>query len=146
MLNYDRLTVKSDLTILSQVLGWLDRFYSQHLSGLNWSEYQLNCLKLAVTEGFTNAVRHAHEGLPPETTIDIELELSDNQIEIRIWDWGKPFNPDTLPAPKPGELKGGGYGWHLLRRLSDQAVYERRQNDQNCLRLVKYRLQEAKSG
>lgn len=132
-----RLKVQSDLKLLNQVQHWFENFCVQHLSQLSWPEAQLYRLNLAIAEGFTNAVRHAHQALPPETIIDIELALCSDRLEIRIWDRGKPFNPDALEEPKPGTLQEGGYGWFLLRRLADQVVYERAADGRNCLLIVK---------
>lgn len=134
----DHLTVKSELTLSDQVQDWFKQFWLQHLSQLGWSQTQLERLNLALAEGFTNAVRHAHRALPPETTIDIDVYLWVDRLEIRIWDYGKPFNPDSIPEPEPGSLIIGGYGWFLLRRLTDHVVYERVTDGRNCLLIVKY--------
>ncbi|WP_315788957.1 anti-sigma regulatory factor [Fischerella sp. JS2] len=136
----DHLTVKSELKLLNRVQQWFEQFCLQHLSKLDWSEGQLHRLNLALAEGFTNAVRHAHHTLPPETTIDIDVSLWMDRLEIRIWDYGKPFNPDAITEPEPGTLQVGGYGWFLLRRLVDQVVYERGADGRNCLLIVKYGL------
>lgn len=138
----DHLTVKSELKLLNLVQQWFERFCSQHLSKLGWSESQLYRLNLALAEGFTNAVRHAHHALPPETAIEIEVFLWIDRLEIKIWDHGKPFNPDAIAEPEPGTLQVGGYGWFLLRRLADHVVYERSPDSRNCLLIVKYALQE----
>ncbi|MEB3180180.1 MAG: anti-sigma regulatory factor [Nostocaceae cyanobacterium] len=139
MVQRDHLTVKSELKLLNQVQQWFEQFCLQHMSYLHWSDdlllYRLN---LALAEGFTNAVRHAHHALPPETTIDIHIALWVDRIEIRIWDWGKPFDPDSLKEPEPGTLQVGGYGWFLLRRLVDRVTYERYPNGRNCLLIQKY--------
>lgn len=141
----DHLTVKSDLTVLNQVQNWFEEFFHRHITPLSRSENQLYQLNLAIAEGFTNAVRHAHQELPLETTIDIDLALRGDAIEIRIWDQGKPFNPDTLEEPKPGTLREGGYGWFLLRRLADKVIYERSQDGRNCLLIVKSGLSSSRS-
>lgn len=138
MLEQDHLTVLSDLKFLDHVQQWFEQFCLQYLSQLSWSQSQLYCLNLALAEGFTNAVRHAHNALPPETTIDIDLELWVDRLEIKIWDKGKPFNPDALKEPEPGTLQEGGYGWFLLRRLADRVVYKRSADSRNCLLIVKY--------
>lgn len=138
MLKQDHLTVYSNLELLNQVQQWFEEFCLQHLSQLLWSERELYRLNLALAEGFTNAVRHAHQSLPPDTTIDIDLSLWADRFEIRIWDKGKPFNPDVLPEPEPGTLQEGGYGWFLLRRLADRVVYDRNADGRNCLLIVKY--------
>ncbi|MEC4815261.1 MAG: anti-sigma regulatory factor [Scytonema sp. PMC 1069.18] len=137
----DHLAVKSELKLLNQVQQWFEAFCLQNLPQLGWSESQLYRLNLALAEGFTNAVRHAHRALPPETTIEIDVSLWNDRLEIRIWDQGKPFNPDAIAEPEPGTLQVGGYGWFLLRRLADCVVYERGADGRNCLLIVKYGLQ-----
>ncbi|HLO87470.1 MAG TPA: anti-sigma regulatory factor [Nostocaceae cyanobacterium] len=141
----DHLTVKSDLKLLNQVQQWFEQFCLKHVSQLGWSDSQLDSqlyrLNLALAEGFTNAVRHAHRTLPPETAIEIEVSLWLDRLEMRIWDYGKPFNPDAIAEPQPGTLQVGGYGWFLLRRLADRVAYER-SADRNCLIIVKYFLAE----
>lgn len=141
IMQQDHLTVKSELKLLNQVQQWFEQFCLQHLSQIGWSESQLYRLNLALAEGFTNAVRHAHHALPPETTIEIDVSLWIDRLEIKIWDQGKPFNPDVIAEPEPGTLQVGGYGWFLLRRLVDRVVYERGADDRNCLLIVKYGLQ-----
>jgi serine/threonine-protein kinase RsbW len=137
MLEQNHLRVQSDLKLLNQVQDWFEDFCLQHSGQMPWSEGQLYRLNLALAEGFTNAVRHAHQALPRETAIDIDLLLWSDRIEIKIWDWGKPFNPDAIAEPKPGTLQEGGYGWFLLRRLADRVVYERAADGRNCLLIVK---------
>ena len=134
----DHLTVRSELKLLSQVQKWFEQFCFKYVYKFGWSEIQVYRLNLALAEGFTNAVRHAHQSLPPETTIDIEVSLWLDRLEMRIWDRGKPFNPDAIAEPKPGTLQAGGYGWFLLRRLSDKVEYERADDNRNCLLIVKY--------
>lgn len=136
MVKHERIQVKSDLTFQTQVQKWFEQFYSRYISSIYECDRRFHQLNLALAEGFSNAVRHAHQELPSETTIDIELAIGDGCIEIRIWDWGKPFNPDTIEEPKPGELRVGGYGWFLLRRLADRVVYERCQDGRNCLLIL----------
>ncbi|OLP19124.1 ATP-binding protein [Leptolyngbya sp. 'hensonii'] len=142
MLQQDHLTVCSDLAVLTQVQTWFEQFCSRSVQRFSWPENQLYKLNLALAEGFTNAVRHAHQELPPETVIEIDLFLWEDRLEIQIWDQGKPFNPEVLEEPKLGTLRQGGYGWFLLRRLADRVVYER-QGVKNCLLIVKYLLPQS---
>ena len=138
MLRRDHLAVNSKLEALSLVQQWFREFCEASDSELAWVGEHFDRLNLALAEGFTNAVRHAHEHLPPETPIDLDLSIWRDRIEIRIWDRGQPFNPDVLKEPTPGELQEGGYGWFLLRRLADNVVYQRSQDGRNCLWIVKY--------
>jgi serine/threonine-protein kinase RsbW len=140
MFRQEHLTVRSELKVLTQVQEWFKQFCLCYGSKLFWLKSQLYPLNLAIAEGFSNAVRHAHQELPSETAIDIDISLWEDRIEIRIWDHGKPFNPDALEEPEPGTLHIGGYGWFLLRRLADRVTYERCPDERNCLLIVKNRL------
>ncbi|EKV03726.1 ATP-binding protein [Leptolyngbyaceae cyanobacterium CCMR0082] len=134
MLKQDQLIVQSKLEDLTQVQQWFDRFCSA--SQLPWLEAVFDQVNLALAEGFTNAVRHAHKGLPADTPIEIDLFLWQEKLEVQVWDMGQPFDPDKLPERKPGTLTVGGYGWFLMRRLAD-VNYERNDLGRNCLRIVK---------
>lgn len=144
MVQQEHLTVKTDITLLIDVLEWFEQFCHQNLSRLCWLadgsdrlNLALDMLKLALDEGFTNAVRHAHKHLPAETPIDLELSLWDDRLEIRIWDRGEPFDPPPLVAPDPDKLPTGGYGWFLIRSIADKVVHERCTDGRNCLLLIK---------
>ncbi|HAZ49613.1 MAG TPA: ATP-binding protein [Cyanobacteria bacterium UBA11369] len=146
MLQQEHLTVKTDINRLIDVLQWFDRFCDRNLSRLSWLgdesgnlNLAVDMLKLALDEGFTNAVRHAHKDLPPETPIDLELTLWAERLEIRIWDRGEPFDPPPLKAPDPDKLSIGGYGWFLIRRIADNVVHSRDADGRNCLLIVKYK-------
>jgi serine/threonine-protein kinase RsbW len=77
----------TDVKNLTDVLKWFDRL--EYLSIPN--DVWLTC-QLALAEGFTNAVRHAHKYLPRETPIQLEAIVFEGRLEIRIWDCGKPFD------------------------------------------------------
>jgi serine/threonine-protein kinase RsbW len=140
MIRRDRVVVQSNIAVLTQVQEWFERFCARYSSQQFWLKSQLYPLRLALTEGLSNAVRHAHHDLPAETVIEIDLTLWDDRIEIRIWDRGQPFDPNQIEEPQPGTLRQGGYGWFLLRRLADQVVYERDSDGRNCLLIVKHRV------
>jgi len=125
MLERAQLTVTSHLDELSEVQQWFTTLVSQMAIEHPWVNEQFDQLNLALAEGFTNAVRHAHANLPGSTPIELELILLPGKIEIRIFDQGGPFDPNSLSEPKPGTLREGGYGWFLLRRLADQVTYSR---------------------
>jgi serine/threonine-protein kinase RsbW len=131
--------ITSGLEGINQVQGWF-RTVCHTLDGdFAWVSDYTDRLSLALTEGFTNAVRHAHAEMPSDTAICIDLALTKDHVEIRIWDQGGPFDPEQLPEPKPGELlEKGGYGWFLLRRLADRVTYQRFQDGRNCLSIVQY--------
>ena len=82
-----QLVVSSDLNALEEVLSWYDGIDSSLISNKVWLQCQL-----ALVEGFTNAVRHAHKDLPTDTLVDLEIKRYANFLEIRIWDRGHPFD------------------------------------------------------
>ena len=79
--------LNTDIKAVAQVLSWLEE-----LDPLPIPEAVLHQCKLAVVEGFTNAVRHAHKNLPRETPIELEITVFNERLEIKIWDRGKPFD------------------------------------------------------
>jgi len=125
MLERGHLKVTSHLEELAAVQHWFRLLISRLAVKAPRLNDQFDQLNLALAEGFTNAVRHAHADLPSATPIEIELVLQPQQVEICIFDQGKPFDPDSLSEPQPGALREGGYGWFLLRRLADQVTYDR---------------------
>lgn len=153
MLERDRLKVTSHLEELVAVQHWFRSLISRLAIKTPRLNDQFDQLNLALAEGFTNAVRHAHADLPSATPIEIELVLQPQQVEICIFDQGEPFDPDSLSEPQPGALREGGYGWFLLRRLADKVTYDRTsvapvgtpasdsfiEHDvpRNCLRIIK---------
>ena len=81
------LQLTTDIKSVTQVLSWLEQ-----LDPLPIPEAVLHQCKLAVVEGFTNAVRHAHKNLPRATPIELEITVFNERLEIKIWDGGKPFD------------------------------------------------------
>jgi len=139
MLKREHLIVDSHLEALFGIQQWFNDWYSGLEPELAWVKNYRDRLNIAVAEGFTNAVRHAHAMLPDDTPIKIEVVLEGDRIAIYIWDQGSPFNPDTLTEPEPGALlSDGGYGWFLLRRVADRVSYQRR-GTRNCLEIMQYR-------
>ncbi|MFE2553668.1 ATP-binding protein [Streptomyces sp. NPDC059355] len=63
---------------------------------------------MVVTELLTNAIRHT------DGPAVLHLELHDDHIEIRVTD----TSPEPA-EPRPPRTDGtGGYGWHLINRLT----------------------------
>lgn len=130
------LRVGTNLADLARVLSWFDRFESPYVSQRIW----LQC-KTALAEGFTNAVRHAHKNQPSDRPIEIEVTQSPQSLEIRILDYGPPFNLEeklkTLPAEIDLEATGGR-GLKIMNSIVDRLTYTRIAPDRNCLLMVKY--------
>ena len=125
----------TDLKALDQILSWYDQLYQPSIPKKVWLQCQL-----ALAEGFTNAVRHAHRGLCADVPIDIEVTLYPQYLEMRIWDHGPPFDLEqrlqTLDQ-KLNDQAGGGRGIAILQKISDKLSYTRTDDNRNCLLIVK---------
>ncbi|MGB8703231.1 MAG: ATP-binding protein [Thermosynechococcaceae cyanobacterium] len=134
------LHVNTDLQELSRILEWLQSLDQFSVSEEDWMQCQI-----ALAEGFTNVVRHAHKTLSPETSIDIDLDFFPAHVEMRIWDYGPPFSLmeqlESLSASVDDEL-GSGRGLILLQKIADQLEYVRVDAHRNCLMLIKHRSSE----
>jgi serine/threonine-protein kinase RsbW len=127
-----RLQVPTQIEALNEVLNWFETQISPLLpQRFGWEA------KLALSEGFTNTVNYAHQHLPPTTPITLEIQLLHQQLEIKIWDFGDPFdftaklnalkNPQQDPLEKEHER-----GLFLMNTIMDELQYVRVE-DRNCL-------------
>ena len=94
---------------------------------------------LTIEELVTNCIKYGYDD-PAGRTIDMMFSVEGQVLRIEVVDDGRPFNPLDAPAPDlsiPIEQRPiGGLGLHLLRELSDEAHYERRDGS-NRLTLLK---------
>lgn len=97
---------------------------------------QRDTAELLLAEVLNNIVEHAFAGCAGG--IRLWIGRTDSDVLFRIEDDGGPM-PGGLPPegqpPTPGDLPEGGFGWHLIRRLSSQLRYER-QGNTNRLHMV----------
>lgn len=127
--------VASDLKALNRVLLQFNQIYQDFIPYQDW----LQC-RLALAEGFTNAVRHAHKDLPTEIPIKIEVFLTNSTVEIRIWDRGAAFDLHKFIAETAKENESwlaSGRGLPILIKVADRLNYYRTEQNQNCLLIVK---------
>jgi serine/threonine-protein kinase RsbW len=135
ILQKSHIQTKTDPQDLREVLGWFDQFQTLEMPHDVWLQCQL-----ALIEGFTNAIRHAHQGLPPETPIHIEVSVSPRSIDIRIWDIGPGFDLEAVLASKVETLNHdseGGRGLKIMQLVADRLSYQRLSEHQNCLHIQK---------
>ncbi len=126
------LQVETELEALKEVLQWFEGLIFPLVpQKMGWQ------CEVALVEAFTNAVRHAHQNLPKNTPIDLEVELQPNFLEMRIWDRGKPFDLDAKLIKGEREAhsleKEGGRGLQFIKKLTDELQYLNLPNHRNCL-------------
>lgn len=129
------LQVKTDLKALAEILSWFAQFYEPQIPRQIW----LRC-ELALAEGFTNAVRHAHKDRSKEVPIALEVTISEDTIEMRIWDTGPGFDlkkhMEKMPKSDDNQT-GGGRGLQLIQKTTDNFSYSRTADNRNCLLMIK---------
>ncbi|MBE9095717.1 anti-sigma regulatory factor [Tychonema sp. LEGE 07203] len=129
------LQINTGLSALERVLSWFGQLYDPRIPTSVWIRCQL-----ALAEGFTNAVRHAHEGKPPDLPVDIEVAVYSECLEIKIWDSGAAFDLEQKikdMSEKIDREAGGGRGLKLMKDIADSISYKRTADGRNCLSIVK---------
>ena len=89
-------------------------------------EERLQDLRLAVSEGTTNAIE-SHQKLGSEETVAVRITVTDKKVTVKISDQGGGFDPSKLkkhpPVTDPERLEyERGLGVTLMRRLTDDCV------------------------
>lgn len=116
-----RLEVCSDPRLLGLIRGvvrsWMDAFDLV-------AEARRHEVVLAVDEACSNAMRHAYGGRCDET-VDLTLGASDEWLEIKVSDRGRPCPPECLRRELPrvtsaDDLRPGGLGLGLMRQVFDE--------------------------
>ncbi|UWQ93246.1 ATP-binding protein [Aliisedimentitalea scapharcae] len=98
-------------------------------------------VQIALAEAVNNIVEHAYVDMP-RGNIEIACEMKETGLTMRITDSGSAFGTDELPPGNPvdlnvgfGDLPEGGFGWFLLRTLTQSISYDRK-GDNNILTLA----------
>ena len=133
------LTVESKLENLPKIGEFLDEAMQHY--GVD-SLKDTYAVQLSVDEACTNIIEHAY-AYRSDGKIVIHCVVSEasDKFVVNIMDWGKPFDPTTLPEPDTesglNDRKAGGLGIFFMRKFMDEISY-RRSDDMNLLTLAKY--------
>jgi serine/threonine-protein kinase RsbW len=126
--------MESDLSGLQKIIPWFEYHCVELLNQTVFLSMQI-----ILIEGFTNAVKYAHLNLPRETQIELFVDIFENLIEIRIWDYGLTFD---LKEQLRLEIKTNAEdsiereshrGLLLMNSLTDELSYTRENETKNCL-------------
>lgn len=118
-----RLTVRGRYDSIPTIIQFVGD--SARAAGLSDKE-AFHC-QMSVDEACTNVIEHAY-GQEDIGDIDVVCHVVIGSCTIEIRDQGTPFDPDSVPVPQLGgsieEIKPGGIGLHLMRRLMDDVRFE----------------------
>jgi serine/threonine-protein kinase RsbW len=126
------LTIPSDLRLLALARAFVEAVCQ--VAGLD--ERATHAVVLATDEAANNVMRHAHHD-NPDAPLTIQCFIHPDSIEIRLHDEGAPFDLSAVPQLNPSELRVGGRGVFLMRKLMDELDVQPRGERGNTLRMVK---------
>lgn len=127
-LNTDlQLACRGDLWAIRNALKDVEDFLTGH--GVARSE--IEDITLVLAEAMTNIARHAYSEAKGD--IRLTLRLNKRRMQCEIADTGCAFDPSGLgqTAPEPTVFSEGGYGWFIIRSLSDGLSYTRKNGRNN---------------
>ncbi|MGV6802995.1 MAG: ATP-binding protein [Ruegeria sp.] len=101
------------------------------ISDLGLSENRSSDAQIALAEAVNNVVEHAYFGVP-KGLVSVKVKIFQEYIEVTVSDTGHPLPGSRVPEGVPAsvdtdtrDLPEGGFGWFLIRKLSDSVVYDR---------------------
>lgn len=131
----EKIVLKNDKTELARLSEFLAVFAERH----RVPQDLILKVNLALEELLVNTISYGYDG-PGEHDISVELHCEPHQLDVRIEDDGRPFNPLDAPEPdvnQPLEKRPlGGLGIFLVKQMAD-AIRYRRSGDKNVVTLVK---------
>ena len=89
----------------------------------------------AFVEAFNNAAIHAYRDMPPGQ-VDVEMEVHEYTLRVKVTDTGRSFEPAHVPEPDLDALPEGGLGLFIIRNFMDDVRYDR-VADRNVLTMEK---------
>lgn len=83
-------------------------------------------LAVVLTEGLVNAIKHA-KSADPDEEIHVRINISKEDLVVRIYDNGVGFDLDAVPTPcfTSCGIEDKGRGIFILRSLMDTVKYTR---------------------
>jgi len=116
------LRVKSKTENLSEIRD----FVSTNAEKAGIESSTIDNIILAVDEACTNIIKHAYK-LSPQGEIFIKIDYDHEKFIITIIDYGKSFEPESIPQPDLRkyyrEHRVGGLGMYLMKSLMDDVKY-----------------------
>lgn len=91
---------------------------------------------LAVQEGLANVIRHCYKDQAHER-VEIWVTFDDDELEIRLKDYGKFVDPEKIRSRDLEDVRPGGLGVHLMQTVMDEVKYEKNEAGGTTLTLRK---------
>lgn len=122
--NHRQLVISNNIAELNRVVAFLDELEEVWMLPMTL----MTPLNLVMEEALTNVIFYAYEE-GSHNEISVDFYLSNNQLDIKITDSGKPFDPTAKADPDISlsveDRPIGGLGIFLIRKIMDNVSYER---------------------
>ena len=94
------------------------------LKGVQFSEQDIFCIRLAVEEALVNAMKHGNR-MDRTKKVSVSYRVHNDEFIIRIRDEGKGFNPAEVPDPTVEENleRACGRGLLLMRYYMTEVLF-----------------------
>lgn len=128
-----RIIIQSTYTELGRVRDFVRDFCAPFVPR-RFSETKIEKLVIAANEVTVNIIQHGYSG-EGHHHIWISAKDEGHSVVIAFVDHGgKPFDPESVPDPHPGQI--GGYGIDIIKQCVDIAEYLPMDNSRTMTRLV----------
>lgn len=133
-----RVQIKSRQPAVTSVVAEVE----SQLQGCGLDQEQTGEVCLILAEALNNVVEHAYR-YSGDGDIFVEVRLQGEKLKIVINDFGPKFSPPKPMEPRKPDLEDledlpeGGFGWNLIRSLTD-SISLSRVHDRNHLEMTKY--------
>lgn len=125
----------------TEKLADVRKFVFDHSYKEGFSEDQIEDIRLAVDEAFTNIIKHAYE-YDSNQDVLVNLHFDKEKLVVKLTDYGASFDITKYKRPNLKDQikkkKRGGMGVHLIKTLMDDVSYSR-ENKRNEIRMSKNR-------
>ena len=86
-------------------------------------------LVLAIAEAAQYIVKHAYNGGPHTDKMRVRISLNNNDLQIDIFDKGKPAIPENIKPRALDDIKPGGLGTFFIVQIMDQVVFKTKKEE-----------------
>lgn len=130
-----RISVQASTEHLSEVRD----FVASYATKLGVSSDEVDDVRLAVDEAYTNIIKHAYE-YDESKFVEIVMGVDNNEFWVSLFDNGKSFDPTEYPDPdvrsRVKAKQRGGVGVYLMKNLMDGIEYHEHDGT-NEIRMIK---------
>lgn len=106
---------------------------------VGFSQDDTDYITLAVTEAFTNIIRHGYQNCHEGKILFKNLYLREpDGLKITMRDFGRQVDPSEICSRDLDDIRPGGLGVHIIKTLMDTVEYEKAESQGMILTMIKY--------